>query len=134
GRVGRRAAVPQQQRTGVPVGGRLLFLGGLVDRAVLVQAHVAVRVHQPRHDPPRGPDLRTRDHVVGDPPVHHAELADLAVGEHRAGERQHANARYSPTFLQLWGTQTCRNVWDYPGGGSAGETEPVAVERVVVRV
>ena len=53
GGVGGRAAVPQQQRAGVPVGDRLLLLGGLVDGAFLVQPDVAVRIDEPGHDPAR---------------------------------------------------------------------------------
>ena len=85
-RVGGRAAVADEQGAAVPVGDRLP-LGLLVaDRPVVVEAQMAVRVHQPRDDPSLRHGLGTCLPLVGDPPVHDVQLAGLAVGQDRTPE------------------------------------------------
>jgi hypothetical protein len=87
-----RAAVAQQQHTGVAVGDRLLLGLRVVDGAVVLQAEVVVGVDQPGHDPALGHRLRASLSLEGDATVHDVHVPGLGVGEHHAPEshRWHA--------------------------------------------
>ena len=86
--VGRRAAVAEEERTGVAVGDRLLLGRRVVDRAVGVEAEVAVGVDQPGHDPALGGRLGPGLLLEGDPAVDDVEVTRLAVRQHGAAEAQ----------------------------------------------
>jgi hypothetical protein len=81
--VDRGPAVTQQQRPRVAVGDRLPLALLVADAAVRVEAHVAVRVDQPRHDPPLGDELGAALGLVGHQPVHDVQVTPLGVGEAR---------------------------------------------------
>ena len=87
--VDRRAGVPDQQGSGVPVGARLGLGGRTVDAAAGVQPDVAVGVHQTRHDPGPG---RHRccvcDGFGAHQPVHQPEVANVAIGQHHSSQVQ----------------------------------------------
>ena len=58
-----------------------------------VEPDVAVRVDEPRDDPPLGDQLGRGDRLVGDPPVHDVQVAALAVGQDRATEPERVHGR-----------------------------------------
>ena len=95
--VGGAPAVAEQQRAGVAVGDRLRLGRLTVDLAVLVETEVAVRVDEAGDDPAAGHGLGAGLWLEGDPAVDDVEVAGLAVGEDRSGERAvpcHASGPY----------------------------------------
>ncbi|RPK86897.1 hypothetical protein EES46_20275 [Streptomyces sp. ADI98-10] len=103
--VGGRSGVPDQQRSGLPVGDGLLLGGRRVDRAVLVQAHMAVRVDQAGQRPAgdRHRAVGAGRPLVGDPPFHGPQFVPHLVraDEHPALHPQH------PLFLLITHMRHC---------------------------
>ncbi len=92
--VHRGAGVPDEQRAGVPVGGRLLDHLGLAGHAVGLHADVAVAVDQAGHDPARRPPSARRHRLVRQPAVDDPQVPLLAVGQHGSPDVQ-AHGRHS---------------------------------------
>src|SRR4051812_8709429 len=92
--VGGRPGVAQEQGAGVPVGGGLLLLGPLVDRAVRVEPDVAVRVDEagqhPALDVLRLVDAAQR-RLVGEAAAHDPGLGPLLVGAEQDASAQVEN-------------------------------------------
>ena len=85
--VGWAASVAQQQRSGVPVGERMLLGSFVGDCALPFEPHVTVRVHQAWHQPNRsGNGLRVGDWLGSDDPVYHPKVAIFTFRQHHASE------------------------------------------------
>ncbi len=73
--VDRGASVPDQQDAGVAIGDGLLLGSGVIDCPPGPKTDVAMRIHQPRHDPGvpsdglRATDRFSADHTIGNPQV-----------------------------------------------------------------
>src|SRR5699024_2930326 len=76
-------AIAYEERAGVAVdAGMLLRTGRVGLAAALVDADVAVRVDQPRHDPALAEVAGAFDGFVGDHAVAYVQLAPPPAGEH----------------------------------------------------
>ena len=88
------AAEPQSRISSAPASRSVdgLLLGRVVgDRAVVVEAEVAVRVDQPGDDPAVHRALGAGHRLEGDPAVDDVQVAGLAVGQDGTGEPERSS-------------------------------------------
>ena len=93
--VGGRAGIPQQQRTGGPVGQGLLLRLRCRHLAVLAQPDVAVRVDEPRQHPALEHPLDRGRTLEGEPASDDPGLGPLVVRTDQDGSQQ--VQRHAPT-------------------------------------